>query len=292
MSDATKPRVTIGIPTYNRASGFLRDALASAINQTYKEIEIIVSDNCSTDDTEFYVKGIHDPRVRYIKPERNVGPNGNFNFCLDAATGNYFLLLCDDDVIDADFVESCMDAAQHSVKYGIIRTGTRIIDENGSVLREKYNLVSGPEKEDFYRSWFSGETVLYLCSTLFNTQALRSIGGLKSRHNLFEDGYAVVKLLDSCERLDIQDVKASFRRSPNQRTYSVPVRQWCEEFTGLFDLIYKQCTHQQNSLADAGQRFFTRLSLNRARSIDSTVRRMFAYAVVAQYFSFKYWKRA
>ena len=54
--------VTIGIPTFNRANGYLRYALESAIAQTYRNLEIIVSDNCSYDDTEAVVRHYRDPR--------------------------------------------------------------------------------------------------------------------------------------------------------------------------------------------------------------------------------------
>ena len=79
MENSRTTLVTIGIPTYNRAAGFLHDALSSAVQQTHKNIEIIVSDNASTDDTESLVLGFNDPRIRYIKHAKNIGANNNFN---------------------------------------------------------------------------------------------------------------------------------------------------------------------------------------------------------------------
>jgi len=64
MVNNVHPLVTIAIPTYNRADGYLREALASALNQTYQNIEIIVSDNCSTDNSEAFIRGISDQRIR------------------------------------------------------------------------------------------------------------------------------------------------------------------------------------------------------------------------------------
>ncbi len=61
------PLVTIAIPTYNRADGYLKQALQSAVNQTYKNIEIVVSDNCSPDNTEAVVRSYTDPRIRYFQ---------------------------------------------------------------------------------------------------------------------------------------------------------------------------------------------------------------------------------
>ena len=114
----TRPLVTIGISTYNRAGGYLRDALQSAVHQTYPALEIVVSDNCSTDDTEAVVRSFADPRIRYIRQAVNIGANNNFNFCIRQARGVYFLLLHDDDLIDEDLVETCVDALRGDTSVG------------------------------------------------------------------------------------------------------------------------------------------------------------------------------
>ena len=170
------PLLTIAIPTYNRADKNLPKALESALRQTYKNIEIIVSDNCSTDDTEAFMQGYQHDHLRYIRHKENLGANGNFNACLQEATGDYFLLLHDDDLIDEDFVESCMKEVDYSREYGLIRTGTRLIDSDGGVIWEAKNRVSGLSAEEFYLGWFSEKTSWYLCSTIFNTAALREAG--------------------------------------------------------------------------------------------------------------------
>ncbi len=72
MVSSDEPLVTIGIPTYNRANNFLRNALGSALNQTYTKLEIIASDNRSTDQTESLVRDFSDPRIRYIKHQENI----------------------------------------------------------------------------------------------------------------------------------------------------------------------------------------------------------------------------
>ena len=97
MHNRYEPKVTIAIPTYNRADDYLKQTLKSALNQTYENIEIIVSDNCSTDNTEAVVNSFNDSRIRYFRQQENIGANNNFNFCLKQAKGEYFLLLLDDD---------------------------------------------------------------------------------------------------------------------------------------------------------------------------------------------------
>jgi glycosyltransferase involved in cell wall biosynthesis len=91
-------RVSIGIPTINRSSLALR-AIRSALYQTYSDVEVIVSDDASTDDTVARVQEIRDPRLVLVQQKERLGLVGNFDFCLRHASGEFFLLLGDDDVL-------------------------------------------------------------------------------------------------------------------------------------------------------------------------------------------------
>lgn len=99
--------VSICIPTFNNA-GMLAEAIQSALRQTYEHLDVLVVDNCSTDDTELIVKGFmsRDPRLHYLKQAQNVGMPGNFNTCLAAARGEYVLILCSDDILE----DGCVSA--------------------------------------------------------------------------------------------------------------------------------------------------------------------------------------
>jgi hypothetical protein len=103
------PRVTIGIPTFNRAATVVR-AVRSALGQTYPAVEVVVSDNASTDDTGALVTALADPdgRLRYLRQPENVGAIPNFWSLVDAAGGEYFVWLADDDWLDCSYVESCV----------------------------------------------------------------------------------------------------------------------------------------------------------------------------------------
>src|ERR1035437_9224723 len=103
------PLVTIGIPTYNRAE-MLRRSIDSALSQDYLMIEVIVSDNASTDETQEVCKEFSkkDGRVKYIKQSSNIGAVANFADVLERASGEYFMWLGDDDWIDASYVSHCV----------------------------------------------------------------------------------------------------------------------------------------------------------------------------------------
>jgi len=101
--------VTIGIPTYNRAT-MLRRSIESALGQDYSMIEVIISNNASTDDTQDICQEYSkkDGRVKYVTQSSNRGPVANFAEVLKRASGEYFMWLGDDDWIDASYVSHCV----------------------------------------------------------------------------------------------------------------------------------------------------------------------------------------
>lgn len=282
------PLVSIGIPTFNRADGFLIDAIKSATGQTYSNIEIIIGDNCSEDHTESLVQSIGDPRIRYFRHDQNIGPENNFNFCLNQAKGAYFLLLHDDDLIDKDYIETCLQAADFQTHYGYIRTGIRVIDEKGAIIRERENRTLGDTFEDKMMSWFTHQTPWYLCNTLFNTKRLKEINGFRSKRKLLQDGMAVTKLCARFPTIDIVDIKASIRMHHGEITFAVRVTDWAEDFLALLDLMVALAPNNKALIRTEGHRFFARLSYGRARAVQSRRNRWLAYLSVWRMFRYKY----
>ena len=102
---ANNPRVSVLIPTYNYA-GFLDETIQSVFAQTYTDYELVIVDNHSTDNTDEVVqKYLADERVTYYKNEKNLGVVGNWNRCLELATGEYIKFVCADDKIHPQMLE-------------------------------------------------------------------------------------------------------------------------------------------------------------------------------------------
>lgn len=104
-----EPLVSIGLPTFERAETLVR-ALASALAQTHDRLEVVISDNASRDGTEAVCReaAARDPRIRYVRQTRNIGPTANFNQLFDACRGQYVLMLADDDWLDPDYIAACL----------------------------------------------------------------------------------------------------------------------------------------------------------------------------------------
>jgi len=255
------PLVTIGIPTYNRATDTLPQTLECALRQTYPNLEIVVSDNASTDSTEAYMTQIVDPRVRYIRHPRNIGGNNNFNHCLEVARGTYFQLLHDDDLIDEDFVMTCMAAIEFRDDVGFVQTGTRVINRDGAVVQSATNRTRAANGSVYIRDWFSSRTTIYLCSTLYNTAGLRGVGGFASKHNLLEDVMACAKLSLVSGQVPVPAVKASFRRHDTNRGGGIDMQAWCDDSLDLLDTICRMVPEAEvQSVRDEGLRFLCRMN--------------------------------
>lgn len=102
-------KITICIPAYNRREMF-RATLRSVLGQTYDDFDVVISDNASQEDLEAEVVSANDPRVRYIRRERNFGGADNFTFLQTLPTAEYVLFLCSDDLLLPDCVEKAVAA--------------------------------------------------------------------------------------------------------------------------------------------------------------------------------------
>jgi glycosyltransferase involved in cell wall biosynthesis len=254
MNSTFPPLVTIAIPTFNRAGSFFPLTLASARAQSYPNLEILIADNASTDGTHARVEAIKDERIRYFRHSSNIGPSNNENFCVQETRGDYVVVLPDDDLIDADFVQSCVALAIKRPDAGLVRTGTRVIDEQDRVIRESPNRVNGPSFDDLVIAWIDGKTSPYQCSTMFRTGPLRSIG-LHSRHYLFNDVVTHFKIAAAHGRLDIEETKASFRLHPETATNRANIRAWCEESMDVLQLLRELSPKNSEALFTRGMKF-------------------------------------
>jgi glycosyltransferase involved in cell wall biosynthesis len=282
------PLVTIAIPTYNRADSYLRETLESALTQTYPNVEIVVADNNSTDATRAVVASYADTRVRYFRHEFGIAPNDNFNFCLQQAKGAYFLMLHDDDKIDPEFIDSCMRAVGYDTRVGIILTGIRRITAKGTVIDEGRNGLDGLSIADFVLGLLTGKIMLYLCSTLYNTEGLRLAGGFHSRHNVLQDVIATVKVAAAMGRVDIEQPMASTRVHRSQKMHRANVKKWCDDSFELLDLLCELVPEKQSEVHRQGMCFFAKFNYDRANEVRDLCERFKAHLLVYRLFGWRY----
>lgn len=150
------PKVSIVIPTYNQAD-FLPKAIQSALNQTYRDWEMIIVDDGSTDNTEEIVKGYKESRIRYIVKKYNFGVSAARNTGIKNSGGKYIAFLDSDDEWFPEKISCQMKIFQkEDSKCGVVCTGGYIIKDNKKTISIKSISLSS---NSFYRKILLENTV-------------------------------------------------------------------------------------------------------------------------------------
>lgn len=142
MAD-NRPLVSVGLPTYNRASS-LRRAAQSVLAQDYRNIELVISNNASTDETEFICKGLReqDERVRYVCQLSNRGAVANFSEVVKQSQGEFFMWLADDDWLDRSYISQCLQVLIEQTDHALVCGKGRFFEGEKFVLEgEQINLL-------------------------------------------------------------------------------------------------------------------------------------------------------
>jgi hypothetical protein len=184
--------ITLAIPTRNRLP-LLKRAVESCLAQDLPDLEVVISDNASSDGTAEWGASLADPRIRFSRHQADVGMYANWNACLAAARAPLFLLLSDDDWLEPGAAGALVEALRarpscfaavceftcHDVASGTARTTRRPPGESPG-LSFLHEIVDG--------------RMLFPCGIALRTAALRLIGGYDQDDGLCADFAVLVKL--------------------------------------------------------------------------------------------------
>jgi glycosyltransferase involved in cell wall biosynthesis len=129
--------VSIGIPVYN-GERYLEESLESFLAQTFREFELIICDNASTDRTSKICGSFaaRDARIRYVRNPTNVGAAANYRLAFELSHGKYFKWATYDDICAPEFVARCVGVLDTNPTVALAYTRTKLIDAEGQVYQE------------------------------------------------------------------------------------------------------------------------------------------------------------
>ena len=134
-----KPLVSICIPTFN-AEKTVVSTLHSILDQTYQNLEIIVVDNDSTDNTLILLQKFNDPRIKIYKNSKNIGGEKNWSRCIELAKGKYIAIYHADDLYTREMVEKQVLVFQDNPFIGAVFTMANHINDCGELIRGECKL--------------------------------------------------------------------------------------------------------------------------------------------------------
>jgi len=127
------PKISVVMPLYN-AEKYVEKTIRSILNQTYKDFELIIVDDCSTDNSVQVVESIQDNRIKLFRNEENKGIAYTRNRALENSSGKYIAIMDDDDIAPEYRFEVAMDFMDRNPHIDVVGGNTCIIDENDAVV--------------------------------------------------------------------------------------------------------------------------------------------------------------
>jgi glycosyltransferase involved in cell wall biosynthesis len=179
-TNSQEPLVSVITPTYNRPD-YLQQALQTAVRQTYKNIEIIVSDNCSPENPQALVESFNDPRIRFSRNETNLGMFANTMKAFKMARGKYIATLLDDDMWEENFLEKLIPPLEANPNLVLAFCDHYVIDADGTIndaitehcseLFKRANLQEGIY-QPFYKIGLVDQAVATAMAAVIRTEAI------------------------------------------------------------------------------------------------------------------------
>lgn len=125
--------VTVGMPAYN-SERFIGQAIKSVLNQTYRNFELIITDDGSTDKTVEIARSFQDPRIKVLSDGENHGISYRLNQQIDLASGDYFVRMDSDDIMFPDRIEKQIGYLQIHHNVSVVSSQAIVIDDENKIL--------------------------------------------------------------------------------------------------------------------------------------------------------------
>lgn len=246
------PLVSILIPTYNRED-YLGEALNSALNQTYKNIEIIVHDDASTDGTVELLSAYSDPRLKVIRTENNHGMIGGWNYIVKQAKGIYIKFLASDDLLEPKCVEKLVAAAENNPRAALITCQRKFIDGDSHMVKKmgfakKSTVTDGRIQAKWILTTLRENKIGEPSAVLYPSRLVIRAGEYDSRFSQFADFEYWIRLLAHGDLVYLHDPLCSFRLHEGANTASA-IRDG-RFITETFALIAKYYSPRQQAGKD------------------------------------------
>ncbi len=220
------PEVSVIIPTYNRA-GYVVQAVESVLSQTLGDLDVVVVDDGSTDDTARVLGTIRDPRLRPMH-QANAGRSAARNHGFAESSGQFIVFLDDDDLFLPDKLEKQVGFLHGNPDVGLVASGFNYVDAEGQTIH-----VARPWKHVPVLDWRSCVLrfgALHLSAVLIRRAAILNMGvPFHSGLEPFEDTDFFVRLcLTGCEMVWLKEVVCSYRQHDTNTMGSIGGEQYRE----------------------------------------------------------------
>ncbi len=224
--------ITVSVVTYNHAP-YIKECIDSILSQTWQNLEILVIDDCSTDETVDLVKSYHDPRINLITKKKNRGVSDSTDVYLRQAAGRYIATICGDDRMATPFkIEKQVDFLKRNKWCSVVFSDIELIGERGKtldaetspakqILRVFQSGIQNQEPEQLLNIFFLTGNVLAGPTMLADMQVFHQFGSFDRRYLQLQDFDMSIRLLINGVGIAVIPEKTvSYRIRDNQMNLS------------------------------------------------------------------------
>jgi glycosyltransferase involved in cell wall biosynthesis len=215
MSPITSPSASVCIPVYN-GERFLAQTIRSVLSQTYRDFELVLLDNASTDRTAEIVASFTDPRIRVERNTATVPQAANFNRAVDHCRTPLVKLVCADDLLSPRCLEFQVPPMVADPRIALVASRRDMIDESGRVIAPRRGMggLSGMHsKVDVVRQVVrnGGNPLGEPAGVMFRREDFHAVGGWQAEHSYLLDLDLWIRLLRRGEFFGLRESLAAFR---------------------------------------------------------------------------------
>lgn len=227
-------KVTVGIPVFNMAN-YVPQAIQSIMNQTFQDFEIIVLDDCSTDNIKEVMSTYTDPRIKFFSFDENRGQMEAQNQMLARAEGEFFVPMSADDTIDPQHLAKCLIAFSKDPYLEFVSTQTDFIDNEGKPFEDKSHpffqieKASNKTQDQWKDKLYLGN--VYFGVGMYRVYALKEVGGWDKKFDVISDYEVYLKLIQRGNIYVIEEPLTHTRITGKNQSLLSPekaknLRQW------------------------------------------------------------------
>jgi len=195
------------------------DAIRSALSQSYKNTEVLVVDNASTDTIRDVVASIRDPRLKLFINSRNLGLFGNFNRCIELAEGKYVHILHSDDTIEPHFTETCVRFLEVHPSVTMTFTAAEVLvggTREDLRLSENDLIFTAP---DGFRKILKARNFIVCPSVMIRKSVYEDLGMFSLEYPFSADYYQWLKISRHYDIAYIADARVIYRQGNHSESF-------------------------------------------------------------------------
>lgn len=213
------PLVSVCIPSYNHAQ-FVGRAVSSVLRQTLADLEVIVLDDVSTDETMEVLSRIDDRRLTIKRNAVNLGPGGTTNACLAQAKGRFVALLASDDWMRPERLAKQVAALEANPSLGAIFSAVTVADETGAILESHAFSPQNRSRYAWLNTFFHDGNCLSGVTVTFRSEALRATGLYNPLYRQLQDYDYWIRLCSQYEIEVLDEPLTVWTQHSSQRNLS------------------------------------------------------------------------